>query len=228
VSVVLDVKPIAPASPSEEDRAATHALDGAFNRLYLDAILRGAYPADVWAGFGAAVPAVAATDLTTIAAPLDALGLNYYTRAVVRHEPAAAYPVAVEVRVPGSTYTTMNTEVYPAGLRDMLVRLHAEYAPPPVYIAENGAAFADTVEAGRIADTARQAYLEQHLSALADARARGVAVDGYFVWSFLDNFEWGHGYEQRFGIVHVDFQTLERTLKDSAHWLASLLRARPE
>jgi beta-glucosidase len=227
VSVVLDVKPIEPASPSEADRRAARALDGVFNRLYLDAILRGAYPEDVLTGFGAAVPAVAATDLATIAAPLDALGLNYYTRAVVRHEPTAPYPAAVEVQVPGATYTTMNTEVFPAGLRDILVRLHAEYALPPVYIAENGAAFADTVSGGRIADGARQAYLERHLAALSEARALGVAVNGYFVWSFLDNFEWGHGYQQRFGIVHVDFQTLERTLKDSAHWLRALLRARP-
>jgi beta-glucosidase len=227
VSLVLDVKPIVPASPSEADRRAAHALDGVFNRLYLDATLRGVYPEDVLAGFGAAAPAVAAGDLATIAAPLDALGLNYYTRAVVRHEPAVPYPGAVEVPVPGATYTTMNTEVFPAGLCDILVRLHADYALPPVYIAENGAAFADTVEGGRIADGARQAYLEQHLAALARARALGVAVNGYFVWSFLDNFEWGHGYQQRFGIVHVDFQTLERRLKDSAHWLRALLRARP-
>jgi beta-glucosidase len=226
VSVVLDVKPIVPASAGESDRRAAHALDGVFNRLYLDAILRGAYPEDVWAGFGSAVPAVAAGDLATIAGPLDALGLNYYTRAVVRHDPAAPYPSAVEVPVPGATYTTMNTEVFPEGLRDILVRLHADYVLPPVYVAENGAAFADTVTAGRIADTARQAYLERHLAALSEARALGVAVNGYFVWSFLDNFEWGHGYLQRFGIVHVDFQTLERTLKDSAHWLRALLRAR--
>jgi beta-glucosidase len=226
VSVVLDVKPIMPASPSEPDRRAARALDGVFNRLYLDATLRGAYPEDVWAGFGDAVPAVSASDLATIAAPLDALGLNYYTRAVVQHDAAAPYPGAVEVPVPGATYTTMNTEVFPAGLRDMLVRLHADYALPPVYIAENGAAFADTVENGRIADGARQAYLEQHLAALAEARALGVVVNGYFVWSFLDNFEWGHGYLQRFGIVHVDFQTLERTFKDSALWFRALLRAR--
>jgi beta-glucosidase len=226
VSVVLDVKPIVPASAAEPDRRAAHALDGVFNRLYLDAILRGAYPEDVWAGFGPAVPVVAPDDLATIAAPLDALGLNYYTRAVVRHEPATQYPSAVEVPVPGATYTTMNTEVFPEGLRDMLVRLHADYALPPVYIAENGAAFTDTVSAGRVADSARQAYLEQHLAALSEARAAGVVVNGYFVWSFLDNFEWGHGYLQRFGIVHVDFQTLERTLKDSAHWLRTLLHAR--
>jgi beta-glucosidase len=226
VSVVLDVKPIVPASPSEPDRRAAHALDGVFNRLYLDATLRGAYPEDVWEGFGSAVPVVATGDLATIAAPLDALGLNYYTRAVVRHDPAAAYPSAVEVPVPGATYTTMNTEVYPQGLRDILVRLDTDYTLPPVYIAENGAAFADTVVDGRTADSARQAYLEGHLAALSEARALGVPVTGYFVWSFLDNFEWGHGYLQRFGIVHVDFQTLDRTFKDSAHWLAALLRAR--
>ena len=226
VSVVLDVKPIMPASASEADRRAAHALDGVFNRLYLDAILRGAYPEDVLAGFGPAMPVATSADLAVIAAPLDALGLNYYTRAVVRHDPAAPYPGAIEVPVPGATYTTMNTEVYPAGLRDILVRLHADYALPPVYIAENGAAFADEVAGDRIADQARQKYLEAHLAALSEARALGVVVNGYFVWSFLDNFEWGHGYQQRFGIVHVDFQTLERRLKDSALWLGAQLRAR--
>jgi beta-glucosidase len=95
-----------------------------------------------------------------------------------------------------------------------------------VYIAENGAAFTDKVVDGRIADGGRQAYLERHLAALSEARALGVAVNGYFVWSFLDNFEWGHGYLQRFGIMHVDFQTLERRLKDSGRWLRALLRAR--
>jgi beta-glucosidase len=227
VSVVLDVKPIVPASASESDRRAAHALDGVFNRFYLDAILRGAYPDDVWEGFGPAVPTVDAGDLATIAAPLDALGLNYYTRSVVRHDPAVPYPCAVDVPVQGAPYTTMNTEVFPEGLRDILVRLHADYALPPVYIAENGAAFADTVADGRIADSARQDYLERHLAALSHARALGVPVNGYFVWSFLDNFEWGHGYQQRFGIVHVNFQTLDRTLKDSAHWLRALLHARP-
>lgn len=226
VSVVLDVKPIMAASGSDVDRGAARALDGVFNRFYLDAVLRGVYPEDVWAGFGNAVPLVHPTDLPTIAAPLDTLGLNYYTRSVVRHEPAAPYPAAVEVPVVGATYTTMNTEVFPTGLHDMLVRLHREYSPPPVYIAENGAAFTDTLVDGRVADEARRAYLEEHLCAVSSARAAGVPVNGYFVWSFLDNFEWGHGCLQRFGIVHVDFATLERTPKDSARWYSELLRAR--
>jgi beta-glucosidase len=180
----------------------------------------------VWAGFAGAAPPVRDADLTTIGCPLDALGLNYYTRGVVRDDPGSPYPAAVEVPVAGATYTTMGTEVFATGLRDMLVRLDAEYELPVVYIAENGAAFADSVAAGRIADPQRQAYLEQHLRALAEARSLGVAVVGYFVWSFLDNFEWGHGYLQRFGLVHVDFQTLRRRIKDSGRWYSALLRSR--
>lgn len=226
VSVVLDVKPIVPASHGPEDLRAARALDGVFNRWYLDAILRGSYPDDVWEGFGDAVPVVREGDLDVIAAPLDALGLNYYTRGHVRHDPGAPYPSTAEVPVPGAVYTTMHTEVFAEGLRDILVRLHDEYSLPPVYIAENGAAFADAVIEGRVHDVERTAYLREHLAAVSDARARGVPVGGYFVWSFMDNFEWGHGYGQRFGIVRVDFETQQRTIKDSGRWYARFVRSR--
>ncbi len=217
IGIVLDVKPHTLASDTNEDRAAVTRGDGIFNRWFLDPIFRGAYPADIAADYAAAMPTIEATDMATISVPIDHLGINYYTRSVVQHVPSAPYPHLKEVSVHGAHYSTMVWEDWPEGLHRMLTRIHREYAPAAIYVAENGAAEPDVVGVdGCIRDDARVRYLAGHLQACAKAIADGAPLDAYLAWSFMDNFEWGRGYTQRFGLVHVDYDTLRRTPKESA------------
>jgi beta-glucosidase len=161
-------------------------------------------------------PPIRHGDLATIAAPLDFLGLNYYQREVIARSEDGGRRV---VHHPGSVYTDMGWEVSPQGLFDLLVRVRDDYAPPAIYVTENGAAFADVRgHDGSVNDPERQAYIEAHIDAIRRAIAAGVPVAGYFVWSFLDNFEWAYGYSKRFGIVYVDYRTLDRTPKSSFYW----------
>jgi beta-glucosidase len=224
VGIVLILSLVEPATDSRVDLDAARRFDGAFNRWYLDPLFRGRYPEDAVADrvrlghlAGPELPFVRPGDLETIAAPLDFLGVNYYTRTVVRAD-AAGEPVGVRM-VPESELTDMGWEVYPQGLRALLGRLEREYRPRKIHVTENGAAYTDPADAaGRIADTRRVEYLRGHLAAAAGAIADGVPLAGYFTWSLLDNFEWGHGYAMRFGLFEVDFATQRRRPKDSAHW----------
>lgn len=217
IGIVLDVKPYSPATDSSEDQVAATRGDGIFNRWFLDAIFRGHYPDDIAADYSAAMPTIEGSDMATIAVPINHVGINYYTRSVVRHSVAAPYPHLEDVVVPGAHYSTMNWEDWPEGLRQMIVRIHQDYAPKAIYVAENGAAEPDVVDAdGRVHDDARIRYLSGHLRACSEALAAGAPLDAYLVWSFMDNFEWGRGYTQRFGLVHVDYATLKRTPRDSA------------
>ncbi len=218
LGIVLNLSPIHAASDSAEDQARARLEDGMIVRWYMDPLLRGGYPADVLAHLGADAPAIADGDLDRIRQPLDFLGVNYYTRAIAQEGERRAEP--------GRPVTDMGWEVYPPGLTELLVRLHTDYALPPVYITENGAAYPDLVEEGRIRDTQRLEFLRAHIAALADALDAGVRVDGYFVWSLLDNFEWAEGFAKRFGIVRVDYDTGRRTPKDSALWYRDFLRGR--
>jgi beta-glucosidase len=142
---------------------------------------------------------------------------------VVRARPADGLPL--EASVEKAEVTGMGWEVYPDGLYEVLGRLRAEYEVPPLYVTENGAAYPDRLERGRVDDPARTSFLERHIAAVARAIADGVDVRGYFLWSLLDNFEWAYGYAQRFGIVHVDFESLERTPKASFRWYRDLIAA---
>ncbi len=225
VGITLNLNAAYPASDSPEDQAAAVRSEGISNRLFLDPLLHGHYPADIMMELGAAAPPVQAGDLDLIRTPLDFLGVNNYFRSVVKDAPESPM-LRTEMVKPEGEYTTMGWEVYPDGLRVLLERIHRDYPFPAYYITENGAAFADTVEAdGSIQDSRRQAYLASYIAAAGQARAAGVPLKGYFVWSLLDNFEWGHGYKQRFGIVRVDFATQERTIKASGHWYRELLAA---
>jgi beta-glucosidase len=150
---------------------------------------------------------------------VDFLGINYYSRSVI----SAGEPF--DVHSSGLPLTDMGWEIYPQGLTELLVRLQRDYAVPPIYITENGGAFPDRLSDGRVHDTDRISYLADHIAAVGDAMQQGVPVVGYMVWSLMDNFEWASGYEKRFGIVHVDYQTLKRTLKDSALWYQRFLQA---
>ena len=205
VGITIDLPCVDPASDAPADRAAARLLDGTRNRWILDPVLRGEYPADIVEHFGAKLPPIEDGDLKLIAAPLDFLGVNYYTRNVVRAGPPGGEPAVVET---GMEHTAMGWEVYPDGLAKLLVRLHDEYDVPQLYVTENGAAYEDRVVDGAVDDQARVEYLDRHLAAVGRAIQEGVPVGGYFVWSLLDNFEWAWGYSRRFGIVHVDFDTL--------------------
>jgi beta-glucosidase len=163
--------------------------------------------------------------MAIIAQPIDFVGINYYTRAVCQADKAGGLFQVITVQPPGE-YTTMGWEVYPEGLYELLTRLHNEYAVPQIYVTENGAAFADVVDgAGQVLDRRREAYLRNHFLQAQRALADGVPLRGYFVWSLLDNFEWTHGYYQRFGVIYVDFATQQRIVKQSGRWYAQVTRA---
>jgi beta-glucosidase len=211
MGIVLNQAPIVPAADTERDRARAKLEDGLLIRWYMDALFRGRYPTDVLQHLGDDAPAVNDGDMRVIRTPLDFLGLNYYTRSVVGDPPYAPPP--------GAELTDMGWEVYPQGLTELLVRLRRDYPLPPVYITENGAAYPDGPGGDqRVHDALRADYLRRHIAAVGDAIAADVDVRGYFVWSLFDNFEWAFGYTKRFGIVHVDYATQQRTPKDSALW----------
>jgi beta-glucosidase len=230
VGITLNLSPIHPASEAEEDRAAAKRVDGRNNRLFLDPVLLGRYPADVVALSGPLFPQVEPGDLERIAVPLDFLGVNYYSRAVIRHAPDSPLLQAVPVRPKGSDYSEM-WEIYPAGMYELLTRLKADYgqgATPPLqnlYITENGIPVPDVPDPdGQVHDPRRIRYLRDHLVQVQRAIAAGVPVRGYFTWSLMDNFEWAHGFKMRFGLVYVDLKTQARTVKDSGRWYAQVIR----
>ena len=218
--ITLNLAHAYPASESPEDEAAAWQVDGEGNRWFLDPIFRGAYPADLLERNATVARFVRDGDLEAISAPLDFLGVNNYFRFVV----SAGAEAPEIVRDPEAQQTDMGWEVYPDGLHRLLVRVASQYAPPAIYVTENGAAFGDVrVHDGRVHDPERTAYLESHIAAVGRAVADGAPVSGYFVWSLLDNFEWAHGYSKRFGIVYVDYPTQERVPKDSFYRYRDLI-----
>ena len=235
VGIALNLVPADPASPSAADREACRHFDGSFNRWFLDPLHGRHYPADILADYARArrLPedwdaVVKPEDLPAIALPIDFLGVNYYNRAVVRSEAVAEadnLPPTVSL-APPADWTEMGWEVYPEGLYRILARVHFDYGPGPIYVTENGASFSDGPGPdGRVRDTRRLRYLQEHLRAARRAIAAGVPLAGYFVWSLLDNFEWERGYAQRFGIVWTDYPTQRRIPKDSALWYRRVIAA---
>ncbi len=218
LGIVLNLSPQHPATGSAADQASARLEDGKLLRWYADPLFKGQYPADVLAHLGADAPRIEAGDLQTINTPMDFLGINYYSRSVV----SANGPW--DVKQGGLPITDMGWEVYPEGLTELLLRLHRDYPVPPLYVTENGGAFKDQWAGGRVHDAERTDYIHRHITAVADAMRQGVHMAGYMVWSLLDNFEWASGYEKRFGIVHVDYDTQARTLKDSALWYRDFLQ----
>lgn len=197
-------------------------------RAWLDPLRYGRYPADIEADLaarGSAFP-VQPGDLEIISTPFEALGVNFYfgqnfagTDEQGRTRDDNGEPVVRSI-FPDTPRTAMDWPITPSRFTQLLVRLHTDYPGLPLVITENGAAFADEVAAdGTVLDDDRTEYLATHLAAVADARAQGADVRGYFAWSLLDNFEWAYGYAKRFGIVHVDYDTQTRTPKQSALWL---------
>lgn len=226
VGITLNLTPQQPASPSLADRQAAHWVDGYLNRWFLDPLSGRGYPPDMLQSYGMPMDFVQRGDMEKIAAPLDFLGVNYYTRGIARAETLSEADNLPRSVTPGAEFTEMQWEVYPPGLYDILGRLHFDYRFPAIYITENGAAFPDTLETGgEVHDPARLAYLQRHLEMTARAIQAGVPVKGYFVWSLLDNFEWAYGYSKRFGIVYVDYPSQRRILKASAKWYRQVIRA---
>lgn len=217
LGIVLNLSPMHPATDSAEDLSKAVIEDGLLLRWYMDPLFKGQYPADVLKHLGADAPCVQSGDMDIISTPMDFLGINYYSRSVV----SAAGPW--DVYSSGREVTEMGWEVYPEGLTELLLRVHNDYPVPPIYLTENGGAFKDHLVDGGVHDPLRKDYIVRHIAAVSDAIRQGVNMAGYMVWSLLDNFEWASGYEKRFGIVHVDYATQKRTLKDSALWYRSFL-----
>ncbi len=249
IGIALNVYPIEAATQDPADVDAARRIDGLANRIFLDPLLRGRYPDDVVADLAPVTDFahVRDGDLELIGARLDWLGENYYSPCVVaaretaggrgsagdhapggRTAPGSPWVGATDVVFTdrGRPRTHMGWEVEPDGLRQVLTRLQREYDAPPLYVTENGAAYEDALVGGAVADDDRTAYVAAHLAVAAAARRDGVDVRGYFLWSLLDNFEWGWGYSRRFGVVHVDFDSQARTPKASAHWYRQLLHSR--
>lgn len=217
LGIVLNQWTADPATDSDADRALAEFEYARSVQWYMDPIFKGRYPEVALRGHGANAPAVNGGDFEIIRQPLDFLGVNYYTRAFCSAETPPRKPPGVQ------GFTDMGWEIYPQGLTELLLKLKAEYKLPPIYITENGMASVDKVEHGQVNDTMRIEFVRNHLAALAAAMEQGVDVRGYFLWSLLDNFEWDSGYAKRFGIVHVDYATQQRTLKESAKWYRDFL-----
>jgi beta-glucosidase len=235
ISLAINAGVVRAITGDPADVDAARRIDGLLNRVFLDPIFFARYPADVledtkeltdWAF-------VQPGDLEVIRQPIDALGLNYYQPDLVGAAgprpgfSRTAYPGGDRVqwhRAPGPR-TEMDWPIDPSGLEEILLRIKRDYGDVPLYITENGAAFTDRVVDGRVEDQERVGYLHAHLAAAHRALEKGANLRGYFVWSLLDNFEWAYGYGKRFGIVHVDYSTQQRILKQSAHWYRGVIAA---
>ncbi len=230
IGLVVNLEPKYPASQSADDLAATAHADAYMNRQYLDPVFLGRYPVELAEIFGEAWPSHPEEDFKLIRQPIDFLGINYYTRNVTRRDDTR-WPVrAGGVPQPRHALTETGWEVYPTALTDALLWVTGRYGRLPLYITENGAAFYDPPSAldGRVDDPLRIHYYREHLRAAFEALCRGVDLRGYFAWSLLDNFEWSLGYAKRFGLIHVDYATQQRTLKGSAHYYAEVIRTQGE
>ena len=227
IGIVVNIEPKYPASDAPKDLAATARAQAYMNRQYLDPIFFGAYPKEMAEIFGEAWPSWPEEDFALIRQKIDWLGLNYYTRAVTAHDDEAWPLRARTEKQPNAVYTETGWEVYPQGLTDTLVWLKQTYGDLPIYVTENGSSFPDPAVAkdGCVHDPQRVAYLNAHVRACSDAIRRGVDLRGYMAWSLLDNLEWSLGFSKRFGIVHVDFATQARTVKDSGKVFAEIVRS---
>jgi beta-glucosidase len=221
--ITLNLTPGTAKSDSVADQEALRLYDGVTNRWFLDPVFKGQYPEDMIEPLGSTLEGIRLDEVKSAAEPMDFLGINYYTRSIIHWDDSQPLHFGT-VRALDAEFTAMDWEVYPEGLTDLLVRIDKEYQPPAIYITENGAAYDDPEpENGAVHDPNRVEYLRQHFKATEAAIQQGVPVKGYFVWSFMDNFEWAEGYDKRFGIVRVNYETQERTPKDSAQYLKQVI-----
>jgi beta-glucosidase len=225
VGIVLNMYPCYPMTNTEADRRATELHHARFNLWYLNPLMGRGYPENAWESYADDVPEIKPGALETIAAPLDFLGLNYYSRRVV-HDPAGGQGPILHQR-DGNNVSARDWEIYPSGLYDLLTWLHKDYPEiPEIIVTENGIALDDVIAPdGQIHDPKRSDYLKQHFAHALKAIEHGVPLGGYFIWTLMDNFEWSFGTSSRFGLAYVDFDTQKRTLKDSGHWFGRVTRA---
>lgn len=220
--MVIHLNHVEPVSDKPEDIAAAKRWEGCQNRWYLDPIYHGKYPEDMLKIYGDMAPEVKPGDMETISQPVDYLGLNMYRRSVVA-DGKDLPPVNIERINPPGEYSDMGWEVYPKALYDILKWTWENYPVKKIYVTENGVAYNDPVTPdGRCHDEKRVYYLKEHLRGALKAKDEGVNLQGYFAWSTLDNFEWAYGYHMRFGVIHVDYETQVRTIKDSAYLLQKI------
>ena len=232
--MTLNLSPVSPATDSEADIDAARRIDAVANRLFLDPVLLGRYPADLIKDLEplTSFDHVRDGDLEHIGQPIDVLGVNYYMPFVVKagaghkyHNTGYVGAGDVDFVPSGRPTTARGWEIDPNGLYDLLMRLTRDYPAPPLWITENGAAYHDRPDSdGAVHDPDRIAYLDGHFRAAHRAIHDGVDLRGYFIWTLTDNFEWSYGESSRFGLVHVDYDTQRRTPKDSAHWFAQVTR----
>ncbi|MCL4560235.1 MAG: GH1 family beta-glucosidase [Chloroflexi bacterium] len=223
IGIALNLSPIYPASENEEDLQAALRIDSLQNRLTLDPLFRGAYPEDLKQRLGDLFPSVPPEDLKVISTPIDFLGINYYTRQVVRSDPDFPLFQGVPTMPSGNEYSQM-WEIYPRGIYDLLSRVWSDYHPASIIVTENGVPVPDGLDFDeRVRDYRRIRYLSDHLQEVYRAIQDQVPVGGYLVWSLLDNFEWALGYDMRFGLVYVDFETKKRKIKDSGYWFKQVI-----
>ncbi len=238
VGIAIDFYPVYAADDQPETLLAIKRADTFRNRWFLDPIFRGHYPENLFTDLKVEPPPILEDDFSIISIPIDFLGVNYYSRMIVRDREngktssgqtghAESYE-AVE-RIPGASYTEMGWEVFPEGLANILTRIHREYAPKAMVVTESGAAFNDHWDGdGTVHDQQRIDFLRAHIQTVAQVIRQGVPIKGYFVWSFLDNFEWAEGYRKRFGLVYIDYPTQRRIIKDSGRWYASFVASQSE
>jgi beta-glucosidase len=223
LGIVLNFDHAQPASADPADVKAAGLWDGIFNRWFIEGLTKGTYPTNVLEGLGPHMPLNWQDDMALIGQPLDWLGVNYYTRHILAHDPDAAWPSLRDVAGDRPT-TQMGWEIYPEGLRGFLTRMSRDYVGDlPIYVTENGMANADVLVDGQVPDTQREAFMMAHFEATRQAIADGANVKGFFYWSLLDNYEWAVGFEKRFGLVHVDYQTQTRVPKGSYHAYARMI-----
>ena len=221
VGIALNLSPCDPASDAPADADAAARMDGYLNRWFLDPLFGRGYPKDMLELYRPYFDR--GHELDGYDGALDFLGVNYYSRRIVR---AGAGPLRADrVDPEGAEHTAIGWEVHPASFRKLLVRLHRDYAPRHMYVTENGAAYDDVLVDDRVEDPARVAFLASHFEAAATAVAEGVPLRGYFIWTLMDNFEWSHGTSKRFGIVHTDYPTQRRRVKASGDWYRRLIAA---
>ncbi|MCM3694345.1 GH1 family beta-glucosidase [Neobacillus niacini] len=228
IGITLNLSPMYPASNSANDLLAANNADGYSNRWFLDPVLKGSYPVDMMNLFSKYVHSydfIYEGDLEKISVDCDFFGINFYSRGYVEFNSASDF--LFKNAFSNYPKTGMGWDISPVEFKELIRRLRKEYTNLPIFITENGAAFDDHVsESNTVHDPDRQEYVEQHIQAVAELNEEGMDIAGYYLWSLLDNFEWAFGYEKRFGITYVDFETQERILKDSGYRYAEIIRNR--
>ncbi len=223
IGIANNLFPIVPER--SKDRSFAFKIDTFVNSLFLDPVLKGHYPKPLWPFLYLLMKKAKSDDMKEIYKPVDFIGINHYTRMLVSKKIIPRFNLNFEEFPELSpNHTEMGFEIVPDSFYDTLMWVKGNYNNPPVYITENGAAFKDTVVNGKIPDFRRIRYFEEYLLRLRNAIDAGCDVRGYFVWSLLDNFEWSFGYRMRFGIVHVDYDTQKRTIKESGKWYSQLCK----